>query len=82
MAETIDPQLIIDEYGRNAQVLTANGVAMNLGQALDFEALLCTASEADKQDPAKRVGHLTYILGMAGSLRPEHEHLVIEPKSD
>lgn len=73
-AEIPDPQTFIDSYGLNAAVVAGKGIEMTLGQALEFERMLCPAGTTARQDPVKRVGYLANMLAAGGSLRPEDEH--------
>jgi hypothetical protein len=74
--ETPDPQLFIDSYGLDAPVKVGNGMQISLGQALDAERLLCPADPEKREDPIKRIGYIASMLGEAGTLRPEHQHLI------
>jgi hypothetical protein len=78
--EIPDPQDFIDEYDSKARVTVGDGDGreMTLAQALQLEALLCTADEAARKDPAKRTAYLAKILATGGSLKPEHEYLLGE----
>ncbi|MGH7195743.1 MAG: hypothetical protein ACREGA_03095 [Candidatus Saccharimonadales bacterium] len=79
--EILDPQDFIKAYGFDAPVVLGEpGRAMSLGQALQFEAMFCTADASDRRDPAKRVGYLARILADGGSLREEDEHLITRPE--
>jgi hypothetical protein len=71
--EIPDPQTFIDSYGPDAVVVAGNVTKMTLGQALEFERLLCPADATERQDPAKRVGYLANMLAAGGSLRPADE---------
>lgn len=73
-AEIPDSQAFIDSYGADAEVVAGKGVRMTLGQALEFERMLCPADTAKRQDPVKRVGYLANMLAAGGSLRLEDEH--------
>ena len=75
-----NPQVIIDFYGENAQVVVGRGegMAMSLGQALAAEAMFCEASDQSRQDPMKRARYLAAILARGGSLATVHEHLLEE----
>jgi hypothetical protein len=76
MTQELDPQALIDSYGMSATVRLGDGKDMTLEQALEAERLFCPADSTDRNDPTKRLGYLANMLAAAGTLRPEHEHLV------
>jgi len=72
----LDPQTFVDTYGLDAPVAFDNGMNVSLGQALQMEAMFCTADAVSRQDPAKRVRYLAGMLAAGGTLLPEHEYLL------
>lgn len=76
MEQALDPQALVDIYGVSAPVRVGDGIDMTLGQALDAEQLFCPAEASTRQDPTKRLGYLANMLAAAGTLKPEHEHLI------
>jgi hypothetical protein len=76
-AEMPDAQRFMEMYRPDDRVrFEDTGAEMTLGQALQLEALLCTADTDARQDPLRRIGYLARILAAGGSLLPEHEHLL------
>jgi hypothetical protein len=76
-SEFLDPQSLIEDYGREAKVIVGDSDRpITLGTALDIEAFMCTVEETTRQDPAKRLAFLAKILEAGGTLRPEHRHLL------
>ena len=81
MKENIpDPQEFIESYGREAKVVIGKDMSTTLGEALDFEELMCDAPDDKHLDPVKRVGYIANMLSRADSLRPEDAHLVPRPE--
>jgi hypothetical protein len=68
-----EPELI-EIYG-DCRVQFGSTV-MTLEQALAFEAEACMADPAKRGEPAARVSFLAGRLAAAGSLLPDHMHLV------
>ncbi len=80
--EIPSPQQLIDTYGQNAPVVVGDGSPMTLGQALAFEEMFCTADVANRHDQPKRVGFLAGILAAGGTLKPEHQYLLLPNRSE
>lgn len=79
MDTKIGPEHLESIYGeKDAVVGPPPGLKMTLRQALQLEAEFCPASDDVRLDPVRRASYIAGILSAAGSLMPEHQHLVSE----
>jgi hypothetical protein len=74
-----EPELV-KMYGNDMVVVGNQTIQLHL--ALEYERLLCPADEQSRQDPQRRVAYIAGILAAAGTLQPEHEHLLPTPEKE
>ena len=72
-----DVDAFIERYGE-AEVQFDSGLRMPLPKALEIEGTYCTAEDERRQDPGLRIKYLAGRLSAAGSLLPEHAHLLAD----
>ncbi|HSX17079.1 MAG TPA: hypothetical protein VLH86_03200 [Patescibacteria group bacterium] len=68
---------LVELYG-DAPV-TLGTFTVPLTQALAMEAAFCPADSETRTDPDRRLAYLAGMLASAGSLLPEHQHLLPPP---